>query len=38
LVTAVERWIRYEALGDDASRELAAVRRVAVEMIEDQNR
>ena len=38
LLAAVERWIRRESLGDDARQELAALRRVAVEMIEDQNR
>jgi len=34
LLTAVERWIRREALGDDASEELAALRKVALEIIQ----
>jgi hypothetical protein len=38
LLTAVERWIRRESLGDDAARELAELRKLAVEMIQDQNR
>jgi hypothetical protein len=35
LLTAVERWIRRESLGGDAARELAELRRVAVEMMEE---
>jgi ClpX C4-type zinc finger len=33
LLTAVERWIRSESLGGDAARELADVRKVAMEMM-----
>jgi len=35
LLTAVERWIRRESLGGDASRELAELRSVAVEMMDE---
>ena len=34
LLTAVERWTRRESLGGDAARELAELRRIAVEMLE----
>lgn len=33
LCAAVEQWIRRESLGADAAEELAAVRRIAVEMM-----
>ena len=35
LLTAVERWIRRESLGGDAARELAELRRVAEEMMDE---
>jgi hypothetical protein len=35
LLTAVERWIRCESLGGDAAQELAELRRVAVEMMDE---
>lgn len=35
LLAAVEKWIRRESLGGDAAQEIAEVRRVAVEMMDD---
>jgi len=35
LLTAVERWIRCESLGGDAAQELAELRSVAVEMMDE---
>lgn len=35
LLTAVERWIRCESLGGDAAQELAELRIVAVEMMDE---